>query len=922
MAEPLQNTALFKKLHIALFLFVILIAKSSQAQSLLLPGDIVFVSVNADSNSFEFVPLIDIEEGTIFSISNGDWDNNAQEFSTDTDGVIEFIAFKDISAGTPVKFNNNQNQSAFATNGSVQLSGEQENLFIFQKDEDQTRFIFGLGWGEKRNRRDRTFFGSDIPAVFSDNPKALLRLGNFNNYQYFIRNGASGTPNMLFDLIANAGYWRGSNDKVFPEIGTSFNLLSPPVILFDQSLTSVKENEERAKLNIAIYEHDGSKLTVDVVFDSLYSSIDNNEIKGFKSQKVNFTGLIGNAVYEIEVPIENDEKYEGIETGIFSLQNLSKGRFGDFISHTVLVLDDELPEVQLELSSSLNENILLIHNLESRSIDLGGWELVSGDLKMNFVKNTQIGVGESLVLIEYKEGISDQILNASYLLDRDEAKILNSTGVIQLRNYEGEKIAEGSSLKKDGINSELLSQSSNLERSQVNEKNIKSDISTSTSVSPSAGWKANLSSQINVNDYSDIDFYLWDEAKLKFQKIGEDVVSVPEDELLIGYFDEASAAKLVAKRKSVPESSSDQGLTFKVTTIDVDENGLIDGLEGLNLLKNSSSIAVTIEQLRTLIKNKLELQSEVRVFKSSPNFSTFDLPEPESLILPNEVFWLKFNTEIDEQSLSIDFREISISNVKKEEVEKGIFELEVNGASKQSSFQIDFVADEQNQSNKLNLKLNSDLYLNPINEVVFSGLVGKTQYDVYGINPEVNNVTRIPLNFASSKNGEFELKVKNWTDIPLGWVIEVEDLKEEKIYELDESWSLKFSYSNSNISEADLYNEMIPSVEERFVLKVTPEALVDKEEGKELPSSVELNQNYPNPFNPSTTITFYIPEEATVKLSVFNIVGQPVSVLLQEPRSKGEHTIEWDASDMPSGIYIYQLEVGTKIMTRKMTLVK
>ena len=63
-------------------------------------------------------------------------------------------------------------------------------------------------------------------------------------------------------------------------------------------------------------------------------------------------------------------------------------------------------------------------------------------------------------------------------------------------------------------------------------------------------------------------------------------------------------------------------------------------------------------------------------------------------------------------------------------------------------------------------------------------------------------------------------------------------------------------------------------------------------------------------------------EEGNVKLSVFNIVGQPVAVLLQGNKSKGEHTLEWDASDMPSGIYIYQLEVGTKVMTRKMTLVK
>ncbi|MEP0555685.1 MAG: T9SS type A sorting domain-containing protein, partial [Balneola sp.] len=138
------------------------------------------------------------------------------------------------------------------------------------------------------------------------------------------------------------------------------------------------------------------------------------------------------------------------------------------------------------------------------------------------------------------------------------------------------------------------------------------------------------------------------------------------------------------------------------------------------------------------------------------------------------------------------------------------------------------------------------------------------------------------------------------------------------IYEIHDNWSLKFNYSNMSVTESD--NVFFPSVEDRFVLKMIPKELVDT--GDELPITVELHQNYPNPFNPTTTISFYMPEEGLAKLSVFNIVGQPVAVLLQENKAQGEHSFEWDASDMPSGIYIYQLEVGTKIMTRKMTLVK
>ncbi len=227
-------------------------------------------------------------------------------------------------------------------------------------------------------------------------------------------------------------------------------------------------------------------------------------------------------------------------------------------------------------------------------------------------------------------------------------------------------------------------------------------------------------------------------------------------------------------------------------------------------------------------------------------------------------------------------------------------ELEVNGISKSNTLQINFISDDIQPSNKQNLKLDKRLYLNNFNEVVLSAIVSDERYDVFEINNAAKNITQLPISFAAFKSGEFELKVKNWTDIPDGWVVKLEDLKEEKFYELNENWSIKFNYSDLSITESG--ENRFPSIEERFVLKVIPEALVDTEESDELPTTVELRQNYPNPFNPTTTISFYMPEEGNVKFSVFNIVGQPVAVLLQETKSQGVHTLEWDASDMPSGI--------------------
>ncbi|MEX0680995.1 MAG: T9SS type A sorting domain-containing protein [Balneolales bacterium] len=89
-----------------------------------------------------------------------------------------------------------------------------------------------------------------------------------------------------------------------------------------------------------------------------------------------------------------------------------------------------------------------------------------------------------------------------------------------------------------------------------------------------------------------------------------------------------------------------------------------------------------------------------------------------------------------------------------------------------------------------------------------------------------------------------------------------------------------------------------------------------------LPARVRLEKNYPNPFNPVTNIRFAIPEQMEVRLEVYNTLGQSVAVLKNELMHAGYHTVSWDASSMPSGVYLYRLNVGDDIRTEKMTLVK
>jgi len=83
-----------------------------------------------------------------------------------------------------------------------------------------------------------------------------------------------------------------------------------------------------------------------------------------------------------------------------------------------------------------------------------------------------------------------------------------------------------------------------------------------------------------------------------------------------------------------------------------------------------------------------------------------------------------------------------------------------------------------------------------------------------------------------------------------------------------------------------------------------------------------LQQNYPNPFNPSTTIEFDLPKTGEVTLKVFNILGKEIATLVTTRLSAGSHTYKWEATNSASGVYLYRLEAGDYIETRKMILMK
>ncbi|MDD3807290.1 MAG: FlgD immunoglobulin-like domain containing protein, partial [Candidatus Marinimicrobia bacterium] len=94
-----------------------------------------------------------------------------------------------------------------------------------------------------------------------------------------------------------------------------------------------------------------------------------------------------------------------------------------------------------------------------------------------------------------------------------------------------------------------------------------------------------------------------------------------------------------------------------------------------------------------------------------------------------------------------------------------------------------------------------------------------------------------------------------------------------------------------------------------------------------LPFAYKLEQNFPNPFNPSTTLSLTIPKAEHVKLTIYDITGKEVKVLVNSPLNKGTHSFVWDGTDMngkkvASGSYVYRMEAGNVVKIRNMTLLK
>jgi len=106
------------------------------------------------------------------------------------------------------------------------------------------------------------------------------------------------------------------------------------------------------------------------------------------------------------------------------------------------------------------------------------------------------------------------------------------------------------------------------------------------------------------------------------------------------------------------------------------------------------------------------------------------------------------------------------------------------------------------------------------------------------------------------------------------------------------------------------------------IIKYSQDLVSVEGEDTGLPTKYTLLQNYPNPFNPSTTIEYTLQHSGEVSLIIYNLLGEEVTRLVSGEPGAGYHKVDWNASNLSSGMYFYRLQAGDFVQTKKMVLLK
>lgn len=177
--------------------------------------------------------------------------------------------------------------------------------------------------------------------------------------------------------------------------------------------------------------------------------------------------------------------------------------------------------------------------------------------------------------------------------------------------------------------------------------------------------------------------------------------------------------------------------------------------------------------------------------------------------------------------------------------------------------------------------------------------------------------------------GEVEIKWPKLENIPDSWTVTLKDRDLGTITDMKSQSHYRYSTSPQKQLKSTMPFRMglqkavgVESANTRFAVTVYPNGESQQLTESDLPNSFHLHQNYPNPFNPSTLIRYDLPSSAKVTLDVYSVSGKHVANLVNQTQKAGSYTVPFNAKNLASGIYFYQIRFGNLQQTQKMVLLK
>lgn len=381
---------------------------------------------------------------------------------------------------------------------------------------------------------------------------------------------------------------------------------------------------------------------------------------------------------------------------------------------------------------------------------------------------------------------------------------------------------------------------------------------------------------------------------------------------------------------STDKTENENTVQVPVSATDEDESGTIDGNEGWSLLGNPFGTDISASAVYNALESE-DASANANIYvwdhEGNGNWRLLD-GTGDDTIAPFQAFFVRYDAEM---SGTITFDKSTFAANTGTEFYKtnfennAVFNLELHGEEFYDTYSLEF---SENGTTDLDRYDAYKLFsLNP-NSINLFSKYNNNRLQKNALPIDLESTIEIPLAFEA--NGRSSLTFRwdsEMQDIPPEWDLILIDEETGREIELRRGEEYSFDVENtekqqktSASDENELLNKTNGSQDSRFTLSVKPN--IQNTESNDVPESVKLKPNYPNPFNPTTTIPYELTEESDVLLTVWNMIGQKVATLVDGTVEAGTHEVRWNASNMPSGMYIARFEVNGTVFTRKMTLIK